>query len=142
MSDATDDLPSQAQLDANSIPADRHLLVVYEPRVVIPANYRPAIRLAPRFARIIGTGAGVGFVFGVVIALGLPGHGASYRAAVALLVGLGLGMVGALTAGAIATRSRAREPWAPAQAWIPPEPPGPLQDRSLTWPDVLKNKDG
>ncbi len=90
MSDATDDLPSQAELDANSVPA--------------------MIRRAPRFARIIATGAGAGFVFGVIVALGLPGHGAEYRALVALLVGLGLAMIGALTAGAIATRADGRDP--------------------------------
>jgi hypothetical protein len=97
VSDATDDLPSQAELDANSLPA--------------------FLRRAPRFARIIATGAGVGFAFGVIVALGLPGHGAQYRAVVALLVGLGLGMVGALTAAAIATRMDGRDPRAGAASW-------------------------
>ncbi|HEX7589553.1 MAG TPA: hypothetical protein VF362_01080 [Demequinaceae bacterium] len=97
MSDATDDLPSQAELDANSLPA--------------------FLRRAPRLARIIAIGAGIGFVFGVVIALGLPGHGASYRAVVALLVGLGLAMVGALTAAAIATRPDGRDSRAGAPSW-------------------------
>ncbi len=97
MSDATDDLPSQAELDANSLPA--------------------FVRRAPRFARIIATGAGVGFAFGVAVALGLPGHGASYRAAVALLVGLGLGMIGAVAAAAIATRSDGRDARAGAPSW-------------------------
>ena len=97
MSDATDDLPSQAELDANSLPA--------------------FVRRAPRFARIIATGAGVGFLFGVALALGLPGHGAQYRAMVALLVGLGLAMVGGVAAAAIATRSDGRDPRAGAVAW-------------------------
>ena len=97
MSDATNDLPSQAELDANSLPA--------------------FVRRAPRFARIIATGAGVGFAFGVALALGLPGHGAQYRAVVALLVGLGLAMVGAVAAAAIATRSDGRDPRAGAGAW-------------------------
>jgi hypothetical protein len=97
VSDTNGDLPSQAELDANSLPA--------------------FLRREPRFARIIATGAGIGFAFGVAIALGLPGHGASYRAVVALLVGLGLGMVGALTAAAIATRSDGRDVRAGASAW-------------------------
>ena len=97
MSDATDDLPSQAELDANSLPA--------------------YLRRAPRFARIIATGAGIGFAFGVALALGLPGHGAQYRAVVALLVGLGLAMVGAVAAAAIATRSDGRDPRAGAASW-------------------------
>lgn len=97
MSDAPDDLPSQAELDANSLPA--------------------FVRRAPRFARIIATGAGIGFAFGVALALGLPGHGAQYRAAVALLMGLGIGMVGAVAAAAIATRSDGRDPRAGAAAW-------------------------
>ena len=85
MSDATSKEPSQAELDANAIPA--------------------ILRRAPRFARVIGTGAVAGFVLGFVIALGLPGRGASYRILSALLIGLGLALVGALAAGAIATRS-------------------------------------
>ena len=97
MSDATDHLPSQDELDANSLPA--------------------FVRRAPRFARIIATGAGIGFACGVAVALGLPGHGAQYRAAVALLVGLGLAMVGALTAAVIATRSDGRDPRAGAATW-------------------------
>lgn len=97
MSDATSNTPSQAELDARSLPA--------------------VVRRAPRFARMIVTGAGVGFAVGVVMALALPGHGAAYRAAVALLVGLGFGMIGALSAGAIATRVDGRDPRAGAPAW-------------------------
>ena len=97
MSDAPHDNPSQAELDANSLPA--------------------IVRRAPRFARMIATGAGVGFAVGVVIALALPGHGAAYRGAVALLVGLGFGMIGALSAGAIATRVDGSDPRAGAPAW-------------------------
>jgi hypothetical protein len=97
VSDATDDPPSQAELDANSLPA--------------------FVRRAPRFARIIATGGGIGFAFGVAVALGLPGHGAQYRVAVALLVGLGLAMVGALTAAVIATHSDGRDPRAGAASW-------------------------
>jgi hypothetical protein len=97
VSDAPDDLSSQAELDANSLPA--------------------FLRREPRFARIITAGAGIGFAFGVALALGLPGHGASYRAVVALLVGLGLAMVGALTAAAIVTRSDGRDPRAGAPSW-------------------------
>jgi hypothetical protein len=99
VSDALPEVPSQAELDANSIPA--------------------FLRRAPRFARIIGTGAAIGFVFGVLVALGLPGRGASYRAVVALLVGLGLAMVGALSAGAIATRSDGFDRRARGEAWKP-----------------------
>lgn len=125
MSDALPEVPSQTELDANSIPA--------------------IIRRAPRFARIIGTGAAVGFAFGVVVALGLPGRGASYRAVVALLVGLGLAMVGALSAGAIATRSDGPIRRARGEAWKPlgmpgaPDVPPSLPDAGS---DAPQNKDG
>ena len=101
MSDATPD-PSQAELDANSVPA--------------------FLRHAPRFGRIIGTGAVAGFILGFLIALGLPGRGASYRIAAAVLIGLGIAMVGALAAGAIATRSDGTDP-------RPGAPSGPVKDK-------------
>ena len=125
MSDALPEVPSQAELDANSIPA--------------------ILRRAPRFARIIGTGAGVGFVFGVLVALGLPGRGASYRAVVALLVGLGLAMVGALSAGAIATRSDGFDRRARAAAWKPlvnPDAPAVPPIAPDAGADAPQNKDG
>jgi hypothetical protein len=131
VSDALPEVPSQAELDAHSIPA--------------------IIRRAPRFARIIGTGAGVGFVFGVLIALGLPGRGASYRAVVALLVGLGLAMVGALSAGAIATRSDGPDRRARSEAWKPlgmpevrgvPDAPDVPQSPSDAGANAPQNKDG
>lgn len=66
---------------------------------------------------MILTGAGVGFAVGVVTALALPGHGAAYRGAVALLVGLGFALIGGLSVGAIATRVDGRDPRAGAPAW-------------------------
>ena len=122
MSDAPDDIPSQAELDANSLPA--------------------IVRRAPRFARMIATGAGVGFAVGVVIALALPGHGAAYRGAVALLVGLGFGMIGALAAGAIATRADGRDPRAHTQPWNPLEVPELPATPAPQESDASTNKDG
>ncbi len=97
MSDATSKEPSQAELDENSVPA--------------------FIRRSPRFARVIGTGALAGFALGFAIALGLPGHGASYRIASAVLIGLGIAMVGALAAGAIATRVDGPDPRQGGPTW-------------------------
>jgi hypothetical protein len=97
VSDATSKEPSQAELDANAIPA--------------------IVRRAPRFARVIGTGAASGFVLGFAIALGLPGRGASYRIMSAVLIGLGLALVGALAAGAIATRADGDDPRAGGPTW-------------------------
>ncbi len=122
MSDATDDLPSQAELDAKSFAA--------------------IVRRAPRFVRIIVTGAGVGFSAGVVIALALPGHGAAYRAAVALLVGLGFATIGALSTGAIATRADGRDPWAHTRAWNPWEVPELPATPAAREPDPSTDEDG
>jgi hypothetical protein len=97
VSDAPHDTPSQAELDAKAFPA--------------------FVRRAPRFARMIATGVGLGFAAGVVMALALPGHGAAYRGAVALLVGLGFGLIGGLSAGAIATLVDGQDPRAGAPAW-------------------------
>jgi len=69
-------------------------------------NAIPAIvRRAPRFVRIIGIGAVTGVLLGVGVALLLPGRGAEHRTVVAVLVAFGFGIIGAMLAGAVATRS-------------------------------------
>ncbi len=62
------------------------------------------VRRAPRLARVIVTGALVGVVFGAVIAAMLPGGGYLYRGTTGVLLGLSFAFLGALVAGAIATR--------------------------------------
>lgn len=84
MSDADAPTPQQAELDANAVPA--------------------FIRRAPRFARMVLTGFGIAFAFGATIGLLLPGHQAGPRTAVAILMGMGIGIIGGVTAAAIATR--------------------------------------
>ncbi len=90
----------------------------------------------------------MGFTFGVLFALALPGHGADYRATVALLVGLGFAAIGALSAGAIATRADGRDPRAHTQAWNPldvpelPEPVNPPDPLAMWELDGVTNKDG
>ncbi len=68
-------------------------------RLVIPAH----VRSAPRFGRIIGTGVGVGIVLAMVLTLVLPNSTGTGRFLVFVLLAVGLGMLGALVGGVIAT---------------------------------------
>ena len=85
-----DELPTPEELDGSAIPA--------------------YLRRAPRFGRIVLTGALFGFALGAGVALGLPGKGAAYVSTVVLFVGLGFALIGGLVAGAIATRIDGPDP--------------------------------
>jgi hypothetical protein len=54
--------------------------------------------------RIVGTGIAFGAGFGLVLGFSLPNSTGVGRGMVAILLAIGFGMIGALTAGAIATR--------------------------------------
>ena len=66
------------------------------------------IRRAPRFARMVMTGVGGGFVLGALIGLGLPGRGTELRGVTVILVGLAFALIGGLVSGGVATRYDAR----------------------------------
>lgn len=66
--------------------------------IAVPAS----LRLAPRFRRLIGTGAGGGFALGFLIGLVLPNSTGAGRATIGLFVGLGFALIGATIAGLLA----------------------------------------
>ena len=59
------------------------------------------VRNAPRFGRFIGTGVAIGAFAGLVIGLVLPNSTSIGRGSVALLVGAGFAIIGAIVAGAL-----------------------------------------
>lgn len=59
------------------------------------------VRRAPRFGRFLGTGALVGVLLGVILGFALPNSTTVGRGMVALLMALGFGIIGALTAAVI-----------------------------------------
>jgi hypothetical protein len=67
-------------------------------RIAVPAS----IRRAPRFGRVVGTGAGGGFAVGFLCGMILPNSTGLGRATVGILVGLGIGLFAGLIAGLIA----------------------------------------
>ncbi|MDE0571941.1 hypothetical protein ON058_00750 [Demequina sp. B12] len=83
------DVPANS--DSSPLPKDVE-------RDAVPAQFR----LAPRFARVIGTGAVLGAVAGIVIAVVLPNSTGVGTFTVALLMGAGLALMGGLVAGVIA----------------------------------------
>lgn len=81
--------------DAESVPDFERL-----ERDAIPATYRRA----PLLTRIVGSGIAFGVGLGIVLGVAMPNSTGVGRGMVALLMALGFGMIGGLTAGAIATR--------------------------------------
>ena len=75
-------------------------------RIAIPAS----IRRAPRFGRVVGTGAGGGFAVGFLCGMILPNSTGLGRATVGILVGLGIGLFAGLIAGLIAVGLDRRTP--------------------------------
>ncbi|WP_203653380.1 hypothetical protein [Demequina activiva] len=75
-------------------------------RIAVPAS----IRRAPRFGRVVGTGAGGGFAVGFLCGMILPNSTGLGRATVGILVGLGIGLFGGLIAGVIAVGLDRRSP--------------------------------
>lgn len=61
-----------------------------------------SLRVAPRFARIVGTGAVLGFVIGMGCGVLLPNSTGSGRLSVGLLMGLGFALLAGLAAGVVA----------------------------------------
>lgn len=86
--DGVEDVPSIEHLESTAIPA--------------------SFRRAPLLGRIVGSGIAFGVGLGVILGLSLPNSTGVGRGMVAVLMALGLGMIGGLTAGAIATRADAR----------------------------------
>ncbi|WP_062077416.1 GlsB/YeaQ/YmgE family stress response membrane protein [Demequina globuliformis] len=64
----------------------------------VPAQFR----LAPRFGRVVGTGVVLGFIAGALASLILPNTTGVGTFTVALLVGAGFALLGAVIAGLIA----------------------------------------
>lgn len=113
MSDAPRPEDSQPEPDApapeapeKAIPAeasDAAAPTEEELAAAIPA----VVRRAPRFARMIATGAVPLFVVGFLLGALLPNAETTGRFLSGLLIGLGFGTIGAVVAGAIATRADA-----------------------------------
>ncbi|MGC4174812.1 hypothetical protein [Demequina sp.] len=59
------------------------------------------VRNAPRFGRFIGTGVGIGFVLGLIIGLVLPNTTSVGRGTVAMLMGAGFAIIGAIVSASI-----------------------------------------
>jgi hypothetical protein len=60
------------------------------------------VRAHPGAVKAIAIGTGIGACLGLGVGLGLPGRGASYQAAVTVLIVLGFALVGALIAAGVA----------------------------------------
>jgi uncharacterized protein (DUF58 family) len=71
----------------------------------------------PGAVEAVAIGAAIGAGLGLGIGLGLPGRGASYRAAVTLLILLGFALAGALVAAAIVIRPPRRTTHAKRPGW-------------------------
>lgn len=80
-------------------------------RIAVPAT----ARRAPRFGRVIWTGAWLGILLGAIAGFALPNSTGVGRGVVALLAALGLGALGALIAAVIAAGMDGRDP-GPASA--------------------------
>jgi len=83
------------------------------------------VRNAPRFGRFIGTGVAIGALVGLIIGLVLPNTTSLGRGVVALLVGAGFALIGAIVAGGIVVGidGTRRAPTTPAFPWEPPLAP-------------------
>jgi hypothetical protein len=75
------------------------------------------IRSNPGAVKAVAIGAAIGAGLGLGIGIGLPGRGASYRAAVTLLIVLGFALAGALVAAAVAIRPARRATHAKKPGW-------------------------
>jgi hypothetical protein len=80
------------------------------------------VRRAPRFGRVIGTGAFGGALLGFTLGLVLPNSTEVARTMVGLVVALGFALVGGTIAGLIAVKLDGPDPGPPT--WIP-EPQDP-----------------
>ncbi len=96
-------------------------------RIALPAH----VRRAPRFRTIIGTGIVAGFIVGALCGLLLPNSTATGRGTVALVIGLGFALIGALVTSLIAIGLDRDTPrylkTAPDVEWLddlPPAVPG------------------
>lgn len=73
-----------------------------------PTPVEAFLRAHPGAIKTIAVGVSIGAGLGLGVGLGLPGRGASYRAAVALLMVLGFALIGGLIATGIALPSSGR----------------------------------
>ncbi len=102
--------PSDPQHAPLETPSEEELA-----RIAFPAT----ARRAPRFGRVIGTGAWLGIFIGAIAGFALPNSTGVGRGVVALLMALGLGALGALIAAVVAAGMDGRDPGsasAPADA--------------------------
>lgn len=98
--------PSDPQHAPLETPSEEELA-----RIAVPAT----ARRAPRFGRVIGTGAWLGVFIGAIAGFALPNSTGVGRGVVALLMALGLGALGALIAAVVAAGMDGRDP-GPASA--------------------------
>ncbi len=98
--------PSDPQHAPLETPSEEELA-----RIAVPAT----ARRAPRFGRVIGTGAWLGVFIGAIAGFALPNSTGVGRGVVALLMALGLGALGALSAAVVAAGMDGRDP-GPASA--------------------------
>lgn len=106
--------PSDPQHAPLETPSEEELA-----RIAVPAT----ARRAPRFGRVIGTGAWLGILIGAIAGFALPNSTGVGRGVVALLMALGLGALGALIAAVVASGMDGKDP-GPASAPAGTEPAG------------------